>query len=35
MAGWPLHSSPWTFVHPSLNILYHCVTGPSLITFWP
>jgi hypothetical protein len=33
--GWPLRSSSWTSVCPSLNILHHCLTVPSLITFWP
>jgi hypothetical protein len=32
--GWPLHSLSWTFVRPSLNILHHCLTVPSLITLW-
>jgi hypothetical protein len=32
---WPLHSSSWTSVWPSLNILHHCLSVPSLLTFWP
>jgi hypothetical protein len=35
MADWTLGYSLWTFVHPALNILHHCLTIPSLITFWP
>jgi hypothetical protein len=31
----PLCSSLWTFVHPSLNILQHCLTVLSLFTLWP
>jgi hypothetical protein len=32
---WPTTcSSSWTHVRPSLNILHHCLTVPSLITFW-
>jgi hypothetical protein len=32
MAGQPLRSPSRTFVRPSLNIQYHCLTVPSLIT---
>jgi hypothetical protein len=32
--GQPLHFSLWTFDRPSLNILCHWLTVPSLITVW-